>query len=347
MSRTPLVSVCIPSYNHARFLPATLDAIFAQTFRDFEVVVVDDGSTDNSLDILNNYAAKHAGMMRVYTHPGRQNLGVSVTRNLAIREARGSYWCPEDSDDVSYPDRIERQVTFMEKHSDIAWIYGVSDFVDEDGHRLPGQYGYDLSSVPDLIEDLILHPTIALAMIRMDCLKQVGPFEPGMVRSEWEHVIRLADRFPGAFLPEALGAHRNHHSNTSISLPQHETPERVLQDYRWSLEVFTTLCRKAEGADGQFFSPRIRALLELKRASLHLLARDKEVVPGAVEAAFRCDPSLRHDLKDLARYLKEFGSARLLLATIRELGYSPRWLGDADFMGALLRIGAGKVRRRS
>ncbi len=343
MPTSPLVSVCIPSYNHARYLPAALDGIFAQTFRDFEVVAVDDGSTDNSLEILNDYARKHPGMMRVYTHTGHRNLGISATDNRAIQEARGIYWCPEDSDDISYPDRLQRQVSMLESRPEIGWIYGVSDYIDQQGKPLPGQYGHDLSSCPDLVEELILHPIIAPAMIRMNLLRETGPFEPGMMRGEWEYWIRLAARAPAAFMPGAAGAHRNHASNTSLCSLQHETPERLLQDYKWSLEVFISLCRKSQRAGGQFFSPRNRALLELKRASLHLLVRDKHAARPAVEVAFRRDPSLRHDLKNLARYLKHFGSARLCLAAIQELGFPPRWLGDADFVSNLLRVGVGRI----
>ena len=73
MSRIPTISVCMPSYNHARFLPEALDSIMGQTFQDFELIVVDDGSTDDSLEILQSYAGKYPTMIRVLTHPERQN----------------------------------------------------------------------------------------------------------------------------------------------------------------------------------------------------------------------------------------------------------------------------------
>ncbi len=342
---TPKVSVCIPSYNHARFLPAALDAIFAQTFRDFEVVAVDDGSTDNSLEILNGYARKYPGRMRVLTHPGHQNLGASATDNLAIQHARGVYWCPEDSDDISYPDRIERQVAFLDRRPEIGWIYGVSDFIDQDGKPLAGKYGHDLSMRPDLVEDLIFNATIAPLMIRMECLKEVGPFQAGLVRGEWEYWIRLAARFPAAFLPGSVGAHRNHDSNTSISLPRHATPQRILRDVRQSLEVFTTLRSKAQ-ADPNLFPPRTRAMFDLKRAALQILMKEREAATRSVADAFQTDPSFRHDLEHLARCLGQVGSIRLLGMVVRELGLPPRWLANPDFLSGVLHVGKNRILRR-
>ncbi len=344
MARIPMVSVCMPSYNHARFLPAALESILGQTFRDFELIVVDDGSTDNSLEILQSYARKYPEIMRVFTHPGRRNLGPSATENLGIKEARGVYWCGNDSDDISYPDRLERQVAFLESHPDIGWIYGVNDFIDKDGTRFNGQYGYDLSAFPDLVEQLILDATIAPVMVRMKCMTEVGPFEPGLMYGDWEFWIRLAARYPGAFLPRAVVGYRCHDNNICINLPQHETPERILQSFRYCLEILTTLRRKADAAEGQLGRRRTKALLDLRRAAYLLLLKDKGSAALAAAAVFRSDPSFRYELKQLAHCLNHFKSLRLAFMMIREIGYPPSWLADMDFMSALLRIGAHRIR---
>src|SRR5258708_17138607 len=139
MSPAPRISVCIPSYNHARFLPATLDAILDQTFRDFEIVVVDDGSTDDTMEILRSYASRYPEIVRIFTHPGGRNRGISATVNLALKKARGVYWCGHPSDDVSYRDRLERQLAYLDSHPDVGWIYGVADLIDEHGTPLHHQ----------------------------------------------------------------------------------------------------------------------------------------------------------------------------------------------------------------
>ena len=349
MARIPMVSVCMASYNHARFLPATLESILGQTFRDFELIVVDDGSTDDSLDILQGYARKYPEIMRVFTHPGRRNLGISVTDNLAIKEAQGVYWCGQGSDDVSYPDRLERQVAFLESHPDIGWVYGVADFIDKDGAPLHEQFGSDLSAIPDLVEELILENRIAGAttMVRMKCLTEVGLFEPGLMYGDWEFWVRLAARYPAAFLPGAVTGFRCHDYNASLSFPQPENLERSLENLTHSLEVVTTLRGKADAAEGPLGRPRKKALLDLRRAAYLLLLKDKGSAALAVAAVFRSDPSFRYELKQLAHCLNHFKSLRLAFMMIRELGYPPSWLVDRVFMSALLRIGAYRIWYRS
>jgi glycosyltransferase involved in cell wall biosynthesis len=346
MAQDPMVSICMPSYNHARYLPAALDSILAQTFRDFELIVVDDGSTDNSLDILESYTRKYPGVVRVFTHPGRQNRGIAVTLNAAIREARGKYWSHRDSDDVSYPDRLERQVAFLENHPDVGWIYGVTDFIDQDGARLDRQYGFDLSSFPDLAEELIQDNKVdsASVMVRMSCMAETGPFEPGLMYCDWEYWIRLASRYPAAFLPGAVGAYRLHDCNVSYIPPRSESPDRTFQEFRRNLDVINSLRRKADSMEGGIGRPRTKAMLDLRRTSLLFFLKDQEAAALAAGAVLQSDPSIRQDLKQLAYWLGKYNSLRLAITMIRALGFPPSWLANRALMSVLLRLGAQRIR---
>src|SRR5947208_8738167 len=102
----PIVSVCIASYNHAHYLPAALDSILSQTLQDFEVVVVDDGSSDQSLLILQDYAARDR-RIRVFTHPGHSNRGIAASWNLAFEQSTGQFLTWIGSDDAIYPENLE------------------------------------------------------------------------------------------------------------------------------------------------------------------------------------------------------------------------------------------------
>jgi glycosyltransferase involved in cell wall biosynthesis len=107
---TPLVSVVIPTYNRSDLLVETLQSVFAQTFRDFEVIVVDDGSTDDTLERLSLFRER----VRVISQP---NGGVGVARNRGIAEASGRYVALLDHDDLWMPEKLARQVRFLEEHS--------------------------------------------------------------------------------------------------------------------------------------------------------------------------------------------------------------------------------------
>ena len=110
MDSNPKVSVFIASYNHARYLPECLDSILAQTYPDFEIVIVDDGSTDGSPSLLEDYQRRFPEKIRYSWHPEHGNWGVSRTSNDAIQKSRGEYLAWIGSDDAWYPDKLKQQV---------------------------------------------------------------------------------------------------------------------------------------------------------------------------------------------------------------------------------------------
>ena len=110
----PKATIAIPVYNDANFLREALDSILAQTFSDFELLIVDDGSTDATLDILASYSEKR---LRIVRHEA--NRGRPFARNTALDNAIGEYLVWMDGDDISHPQRIEKQVTFLDAHPEI------------------------------------------------------------------------------------------------------------------------------------------------------------------------------------------------------------------------------------
>jgi glycosyltransferase involved in cell wall biosynthesis len=333
MSTSPIVSVCVASYNHARFLPTMLDGILGQTFRDFEIVVVDDGSTDNSMEVLQGYAHRNPEIMRVYTHPGARNLGISATLNLGFEKSRGKYWCPHASDDVSYPDRLERQVAFLENHSDVGWVYGIADLIDDYGASLGGQFGSDLSSCTDLVEKFIWeNPIVApTTMIRRDCAIEIGPFDEAVLYSDWGYWIRLAAHYSPAFIPGAVVKYRIHERNTSLGIPKDVQLERAFQ-------VMTAVRKKAESTGGLLARPQTKAQLDFRRASLCFEIGDFESGRRALRCMFESDPTLRFSSEPLAQWLRRKPSRRMALAVVREFGGIPRWAADMSFVSTLLHI---------
>jgi hypothetical protein len=128
--RDPRVSVVMPVHNGMPYLPAATDSILAQTFRDFELVVVNDGSTDATAEVLSAYAAQDA-RIRVLTNP--ENRGIVAALNLGLDASRGEFVARMDADDIASPDRLLRQVAFLDGHADHVLVGSSSSLIDATG----------------------------------------------------------------------------------------------------------------------------------------------------------------------------------------------------------------------
>lgn len=140
----PLVSVVMPVYNSSRFLRQAIESVLAQTYQNIELIILDDCSTDNSLQIMREYEEQDT---RVRVFAGEVNQGVARVRNCGIQQARGAYIALLDSDDVWFAEKLEWQIgLLLEKQADIA--YGSVDFVDENNQKIksfivPPETDYD------------------------------------------------------------------------------------------------------------------------------------------------------------------------------------------------------------
>lgn len=116
-SQTPRVSVIMTTYNGAHLIPRSIQAILDQTFTDFELLIVDDGSSDNTLEVVRSFDDP-----RIRLAPNEQNQGISISRNRALALARGEYVACNDQDDISHPDRLARQVEFLDNHPEVVMV---------------------------------------------------------------------------------------------------------------------------------------------------------------------------------------------------------------------------------
>lgn len=128
MGNGPPVSVVIGFLNGEKFIREAVESVFAQTYNNWELLLVDDGSTDASTEIALQYAHTYPGKVCYLEHRGHQNRGVCASRNLGIRYARGEYIALLDVDDVWLPHKLERQVEILNSHPDAGMVYGVSQY---------------------------------------------------------------------------------------------------------------------------------------------------------------------------------------------------------------------------
>ena len=215
----PKVSVIIPTYNRARLLGACLESIACQTYRDFEIVVVDDGSTDNTAEVV----AAFAPLARYFW---QENQGVPGALNRALREARGEYIRFVASDDVLLPEALEAGLQVLEKNHGVGLVYGQAWEVNEKGIvtslRKPGfaQGSYIRSGRKEIAHLLFWdHITCSTVMVRRRCFDDVGLFDPQLrVGEDWDMWIRIAKTYDVAYIDRPLAQYLKHTGNISMAI---------------------------------------------------------------------------------------------------------------------------------
>lgn len=145
MSSKPLVPGIIIFLNAQKFIEEAIQSVFAQTYDNWELLLVDDGSTDESTEIAQRYAEKYPEKVRYLDRENHQNLGISAARNLGIANAKGEYIAFLDADDIWLPNKLEQQLAILEAQPEATMLYGsttlwywwTDDSEDSQGDRIP------------------------------------------------------------------------------------------------------------------------------------------------------------------------------------------------------------------
>lgn len=203
---SPLVSVIIPSYNSARYIASTLESALAQTYPAVEVIVVDDGSTDETQTVLAPYQS------RITVLP-QSNSGPAAARNAGLRIARGVYLLFLDSDDLLVPTSVAARVAFLERHPQYGLVYSAWTQINDDGARILGEVrpGYQGDVLAALLRrQFFFFPGSAL--IRRTCLDAIGGFDETAYGTEDADLwIRLAHAgYAFGYIDEPLFIYRYH-----------------------------------------------------------------------------------------------------------------------------------------
>jgi glycosyltransferase involved in cell wall biosynthesis len=263
----PQVSVIIPSYNQARFVGATVESVLAQTYPDVEVIVVDDGSTDDTQAVL---AAYRERIRYIY----QENKGLAGARNTGFLASHGDYLLFLDSDDLIYPDKLARHVSFLEAEPDFGLVYSAWQQIDEDGTRVLGEVRPNKQG--QLLKELLRRSFFffaSAAVMRRECLERVGLFDESLRWSEdadmWLRLARAGYAF--GYLDQPLLQYRIHANSMTATI----SPEQV-QGWLTSLDKF-------------FAAPDlpddIRALEREAHSFLHLETAGRYYRVGAIERA--------------------------------------------------------------
>jgi glycosyltransferase involved in cell wall biosynthesis len=160
----PRVSVLMPVYNAERFLADAVGSILGQTYRDFELIIVDDGSIDGTPDIIWDFAKKDSRLRLVRN---KSNLGIVKTLNKGLLLCQGEYVVRMDADDISTPDRLSKQIHFMENHPDVAVLGASVSYIDAES-RVLGVVRRSTIGKSLLSANPLLHPTVVIQKRALD-----------------------------------------------------------------------------------------------------------------------------------------------------------------------------------
>jgi len=211
----PIVTVLIPVYNGEKYLTDAIDSILQQRFKDFELLIIDDGSTDKSAAIAESYRDE-----RVHVLKNNENRGISFTRNLAIEVAKGDFLALLDADDVALPGRLGNQVSYLMSHPEVALCGTQALFIDASG-RVTGKY-YPVPVDSEEIKvrlafcNVLINSTI---MYRLSALRKTKGYYPGLCE-DYEMAVQLNQRYMPANLSGVWVKYRQHENNLTTSFPE-------------------------------------------------------------------------------------------------------------------------------
>jgi cellulose synthase/poly-beta-1,6-N-acetylglucosamine synthase-like glycosyltransferase len=211
-NHAPRVSIIIPAFNSERYIGASLASVFEQTCRDYEVIVVDDGSTDQTRRVV--LAA--GGPTRYIYQP---NQGPAAARNAGIEAAQGEFVCFLDADDAWFPEKLQIQLAFMDRNVAVGLVFADEEEFDDSGVQCrslvsTSRFHPEVAARPvidgafrKLLEENFI-PT-SMVMVRTACFDSAGTFDAALRASEDRDLwSRIATRFPIAFIPVVLGRKR-------------------------------------------------------------------------------------------------------------------------------------------
>jgi glycosyltransferase involved in cell wall biosynthesis len=253
----PLISVLVPTYNHEKYIAETVRSVLGQTFADLEAVVVDDGSTDRTGEVVRSFADPRVRYFR------QTNQGPSVTTNTGLAACRGEYVALMSGDDVLHPDRLRRQLEAYRRGTTRLLFAGV-EYIDDDGHPLEGDFH------PDILKDTHLRRVQHLERLffagpafygvtgfsERRVLTECGPYDPALFQTQdYARWITLLKKYDIEVLPDRLYRFRIRTGWENLSGPQ------VEKQVRARTELFLVMQSFFDGMSSDLFRDAFRAHL--------------------------------------------------------------------------------------
>ena len=257
MSANVRVSIVTPFMNAGRFIEESIQSVLAQTYEAWELLLVDDGSTDDSTGIARRYADAYPDRIRYLAHPDRENRGASASRNLGARHARGEYLAYLDADDVYLPRKLEQQVPLLDAHPEVAIVYAATEYWSswtgrpEDAKRdwTWRKYGAEPGAVVDpprllvaFLRDGGTVPCMGSVLARRTAVERVGGWEESFRRIYTDQVFhaKLCLALPALIADTCWDRYRQHDDSACRTVARAGESQAAFNRYLIWLEEYLT-----------------------------------------------------------------------------------------------------------
>lgn len=208
---SPELSVIMPVYNGEIFIRDAIESILNQTYRNFEFIIINDGSIDKTQEIIESYSDS-----RIICLENQENIGISKSRNKGLSIARGSYIAIMDADDISMPDRFSKQIVFLKEHPEVGVCGGWMEVINRDGRKIKTRITPTLPKVIHfalMFNCCIGQPTV---MYKKAIIQDIGGYNPDIIAAgDYDFWIKTVGHHKIANLPEFLLKYRVHGKNIS------------------------------------------------------------------------------------------------------------------------------------
>lgn len=217
LSESPLVSICVPAYNHGPYVQECITAIIAQDYENIELIIIDDGSKDNTADAIRSLVPQCQKRFKRFEFISRSNQGVSHTLNEGLAWSQGSYFSGFASDDVMLPNKISILVQHLEKVPQCAGVFGGLKVFSKRTDSITG-YQKTKPKTHSFADIFLLKTTLPApgALLRMSSLQTIGGYNPHAKVEDWDMWLRFtAQGFKLDTIKDFVALYRRHDTNVS------------------------------------------------------------------------------------------------------------------------------------
>jgi len=254
----PRVSILLTCYNHIAYLPACVEGIRRQTFRDFEIVAIDDGSKDGTREWL----SEQPDIRCIFN---AENLGTYETLNVGLRSTSGELVAVLNDDDLWEPQKLEKQVQLLDANPRVGLVHTGGTFIDGEGRLMEGNplgFAFPRFKTGDILLGLVYENKViaSAALARRECFSKLGGFNREYFGSgDWEMWFRIAEQYEVGFVDEPLTRYRVHGANASHKL------ERIWRDDE---KLREWIAPRLEALGDRFASSDVRQARAFNQAAL-------------------------------------------------------------------------------